>query len=105
MAPFGSFARPLLPSAVTTTNCHPPKELTAAVALAAKSRVASFIGGKNGRGGKGQVGRASYSRSRALNPACIKCSSAVSAALNLRSCITMNETQSMSPHSLSGRVE
>jgi hypothetical protein len=43
------------------------------------------------------------SRSKARNPACWKCSSGVRASVIRRACITTNETQSVSPHSLSRR--
>ncbi len=49
-------------------------------------------------------GHADPSRSKARNPACWKCSSVVRASVSPRSSMTRNETQSVSPHSLSGRA-
>ena len=63
---------------------------------------------EHGKSGSQPVGsrrmRGSHpTRSSAVNPACSKWRSAVSASVMPRSCITMNETQSVRPHSLSGR--
>src|ERR671922_1073521 len=49
-------------------------------------------------------GHGEPSRSKARKPACWKCSSVVRASVRLRSCMTRKDTQSVSPHSLSGRV-
>ena len=51
-----------------------------------------------------EVNAAPYVSSNALNPACAKCRSAVSASVNLRSSITPNEMQSVSDQSLSARA-
>src|SRR5215475_11619813 len=43
-------------------------------------------------------GHGEPSRSKARKPACWKCSSVVRASVRPRSCMTRNETQSVSPH-------